>query len=88
MTHIYDLKPDSKEHGKILARCLARYEIAEKARQSEVPRWDRAEEQFISYMPQKDADKLSKKDNEEFGEQDYYTILVPYHYAIVMTAHT
>lgn len=88
MSELYDLKPGSKEHEKMLTRVKARFDLADRARSQYRHKWDEVEEEFIAYMPLDDAEEMRKQRYRQDGEPSYYNIKVPYHYAITMTAHT
>src|SRR5687767_9060526 len=51
-------------------------------------KWRQAEEAFLSYMPERDADRLRRTQRESKGEPQFTTIYMPYDYATLMSAHT
>lgn len=51
-------------------------------------KWRKAEEAFLSYMPEKESDQLRRNAREKKGEPQFTTIYMPYDYAVLMSAHT
>lgn len=51
-------------------------------------KWRKADEAFLSYMPEKEADRVRKNRRDQGGEPQFTTIYMPYDYATLMSAHT
>lgn len=72
---------------KILSRLSSRFTIAERAQQTRHAKWIKAEETVLAYVPESEADAVrSSKRNQ--GDPRYTTIMLPYTYALLMSAHT
>ena len=68
-------------------QCRARLRLGEDGRASQLTRWAKAEDQFTAYIPEAAADAERKK-KWNAGKPEYTTIMIPYSYAVAMTAHT
>lgn len=79
--------PKSKLHEKIIARLTSRWTVASAAQMERHDKWRRAEETVLAYVPTSDADSVRKAARDQ-GKPKYTTIMLPYTYALLMTAHT
>lgn len=68
-------------------QCRMRIEMSRASMGQRYKQWADNEDQFAAYLSEKDEDKIRKNRKNE-GEPDYHTIMVPYSYAVAMTAHT
>jgi len=50
--------------------------------------WQKNEENFIAYMPEKDVDRQRRSLREIGGEPQFTTLRIPFDYAVLMSAHT
>lgn len=51
-------------------------------------KWRKAEEAFLSYLPEKESDRIRKSKTNLQGDPQFTTIYMPYDYAMLMSAHT
>lgn len=82
------IAPDSPLHKNLLTKVRARVQLAQKDRTTIEGKWRRAEEIVLAYVPESDADLLRKNKRENEGDPRYTTIMIPYSYALLMSAHT
>lgn len=80
--------PDSDLHQRLLSRLSSRVSLAEKTNSDRHKKWQRAEEITLAFIPESDADSIRKQKREVDGEQKYTTIMLPYTYGLLMSAHT
>lgn len=81
------LRFGSKEHNDILDRLKRRREMSRQVMSQRYDSWRKVEDSFRAYMPASDADTL-RKSAREAGRPQYTTLVIPYDYAVLMTAHT
>jgi len=81
------LKPGTPIHGDILDRLKRRRDMSRKDMSQRYDSWKKVEDSFRAYMPSSDADTL-RKSAREAGRPQYTTLVIPYDYAVLMTAHT
>ena len=74
-------------HQKVLDACLARIRLSKEKMSARYAHFSDMEEEFISYIPDSENDKLRKINRKSQGLQTYTTIVVPYSYATLMAAH-
>lgn len=84
----YDLPHGSKKHDDIRRALYERYQTSKRAMSESHARWRKAEEQHQLYIKPSDADALRKSKRKSEGEVSFVKLVVPYSYAMVMTAHT
>lgn len=82
------LRYGSQLHNKIRDALFARLKMSEQRFRERWLQMATNEEQFQAYIPTQDVDAVRKRNRESAGVPDYYTIEVPYTYAVAMTAHT
>ncbi len=82
------IDPASPLHKNLLTKVSARVKLAQKDRTNIEARWRRAEEIVLAYVPESDADRLRRDKRENQGDPRYTTIMIPYSYALLMSAHT
>lgn len=83
----YVLKFGTEKHRKILDALWSRYKLSKDKMGETHRKWQDAENTFFCYMPERDADALRRNEREN-GKPQYTTLVIPYSYAILMTAHT
>lgn len=84
----YELPFGSKQYTDVKEAVCARFDLSQREMSEAHKRWKKAEEQHQLYVPLSDADKLAKSKRETDGEDSFVQLVVPYSYAMVMTAHT
>ncbi len=84
----FELPVGSKKYEDVRKAVMSRYDLSKREMQEAHKRWQKAEEQHMLYVPLSEEDKLSKQKREQEGEDSFVQLVVPYSYAMVMTAHT
>lgn len=82
------IKKESPLHRKVCAMIQSRIRMAQKDRTDQETVWRRAEERTLAYVPEAEADNVRRNARENSGKQSYMTIMLPYSYALLMSAHT
>lgn len=82
------LRYGTQLHEFIVEMIKNRRDFSQEKMRERWEHWKRADEQFISYMPEKSADALRRKLRENKGEPQFTTVYIPYDYATLMSAHT
>jgi hypothetical protein len=83
-----ELKPDSPRYKKIRRRLEEYIKLSEGKMQDLHEQWRLAEDKFYCYIPEKEIDVLRKNKHIQEGKPQYVTMVIPYSYAMLMTAHT
>jgi len=87
MAGVYVLKYGSDKHRRVLDALLDRLYMSQRHMAKRYSDWADMEEQFMAYLPETEADAKRRKKREQ-GKPQYTTIVVPYSYAVALTAHT
>lgn len=74
-------------HNFVLAALKRRRDFSQEKMRERWDIWRQADENFISYMPEKDLD-ARRRSLREAGSPQFTTIYIPYDYAVLMSAHT
>lgn len=82
------IKKDSPLHKKLCAMIMSRIKMAQKDRTDQEGIWRKAEERTLAYMPESEVDSVRRNRRENAGKPTYTTIMLPYSYALLMSAHT
>lgn len=82
-----ELKFGTPLHQRIVSAVRARKMLAEKEVTKRKTFWDRADEECMAYIPEKEADAIRRTARDQ-GEPQYTTLQIPYSYALLMSAHT
>ena len=82
-----DVKIGSELHQKIVQAVLSRRDLSRSKMRERHEAWAKAEDEFIAYMPVKEADRLREKKRDQ-GDLQYTDIYIPHGYATLMAAHT
>ncbi len=82
------IDPKGKKHRMWLDALRNRQRMSRKDMSKYHKVWKKAEETFVAYLPEKDADAARRVKRDNAGKTDYTTIVVPYSYAVLMTSHT
>ena len=80
--------PESKQHKKICAMVQSRILMAKRNRTDQEEIWRKAEEQTLAYLPEQETDSQRRHRRDDEGKPGYTTIMLPYSYALLMSAHT
>lgn len=82
------ISPESDLHKRLVSRVSSRVHLAQKNQTERHNKWARAEELVLAYVPESEADASRRNDRELDGKPKYTTIMLPYTYALLMSAHT
>lgn len=74
-------------HKFIIRAIRARVTLSTNGLHDRLDLWKQSEEDFIAYMPEREAD-ATRKANRKNGNPEFTSIIVPYGYATLMSAHT
>jgi len=83
-----NIKSDSKLHEDLVAKLSSRITLAQRVQSNRHFKWQRAEDLVSAYIPESEADAVRRNKREVTGEPRYTTIMLPYTYALLMSAHT
>jgi hypothetical protein len=83
-----DLRVGGPLHKRVLEALNARFTFSARKMSNQHTKWRKSEDQFLAYIPEKDIDARKREARESTGKQDYTTIILPYTYASVMSAHS
>jgi len=75
-------------HRKIQKMLEDRIKFAHRAQMTKHKAWQKAEDSILAYVPESDLDAARRRKRENQGEPKYTTIVLPYSYAMLMSAHT
>lgn len=82
------IDPKSPLHELVVRRLESRIKLGLQAQSTRHDKWARAEELVLAYVPESEADSLRRASREHEGKPRYTTIMLPYTYALLMSAHT
>jgi hypothetical protein len=82
------LRYGTQLHNFVVEAVKRRRDFSQEKMRDRHAKWRKAEEAFVSYMPEKESDKLRRSARENKGEPQFTTIYMPYDYATLMSAHT
>ncbi len=83
-----EIRYGTAQHTKVLEAVLERFRKSKRKMEDLYTKFSDAEDQFQAYLPEKELDAKRKSLQENTGEPQYVTVVVPYSYAQIMTAHT
>ena len=83
----HELKYGTPEHDRLRDAIRARYRMSQNKMSQRVPQWTEAEELFLAYVPEKEAER-SRKVAQKTGENTFAKVVIPYSYATLLAAHT
>lgn len=83
-----DIKFGTPLHTRICDAMNARYTFSSQRMSSLHTKWRRGEDLFSAFAPEKDADAARRAQREVGGKPQYTTIVLPYTYAQLMSAHS
>lgn len=73
---------------RLLDALRARFQMSTSGMSSLHKKWREAESATLAYLPEREADAARRSKRELAGLPQYTTIVLPYSYAMLMTAHT
>ena len=74
-------------HDRTLSKLLRYFNSSQKEMSRFHTRWNKSDREFRSYVPEKEED-TKRRARRDKGDPQFTTLVVPYHYAILLTAHT
>lgn len=74
-------------HAKLKDRIRARVMLAKKKHETKRDEWIRAEERCLAYVHETEQDNARRNERDR-GTPKYTTIMIPYTYGMLMSAHT
>lgn len=83
-----EMAPESERHKKIRRKLEQLIQLSQSKMSDLHTSWKAAEDKFYCYIPTKEVDELRKSKRENQGKPQYTTLIIPYSYAMLMTAHT
>jgi len=86
MSSVLKIPYDSALHTRIRDAILARYRLSERKMGDKWEAWRKSEELHLAYIPETEAN-ASRRSLRESGKPQQTTFVIPYSYAILMTAH-
>lgn len=78
----------SPQERRLLDALRARYMMSKTGMSALHKKWRDAESATLAYLPEREADAARRAKRELQGLPQYTTIVLPYSYAMLMTAHT
>lgn len=78
---------DSPLHARLVTELSARVKIAVTENAKRHPKWKKAEETVLAYVPESALDSKRNLDRDN-GKPRYTTMQIPYTYALLMSTHT
>jgi hypothetical protein len=85
--NVTDLRYGKPKHARIVDAVKARVNYWEEKYTDKLERLEKDDDIFTAYLKETDAD-AARKANREEGEPEYTTLVVPYSYAALLSAHT
>lgn len=83
-----EIPQQSQLHKDLLKKLQARIRMADKGQQIIRDRLIQAEETTLAFIPEQEVDMARRLRRENQGVPTYTTLMVPYSYALLMSAHT
>ena len=81
-------KEETPLHRKLCAMIQSRILMAKRNRTDQESIWRRAEERTLAYVHESEVDNIRRNRRDLDGKPSYTTIMLPYSYALLMSAHT
>lgn len=82
-----ELRYGTPKHGKVLGALNARKDLWERKFTDKLERLSDDDDIYTAYIKETDENKI-RKQNRDDGEPEYTTLIVPYSYASLLSAHT
>lgn len=83
-----ELQFGSERHRFILEAVLRRKNFSLDKMRERHELWRKAEKNFLTFMPEKDADRIRRNLRDVGGEPQFTTLRIPFDYAVLMSMHT
>lgn len=83
-----EIPKNSDLHRKIITMLSERLKYANSQQQTKRKAWEKAENAVLAYVPESDMDAARRVKREDAGVPAYTTIMLPYSFAMLMSAHT
>lgn len=83
----YPIKYGSPLHKTVVSKLSSYIKWADKAHKDMHEEWRQAEQTMMAYVPEKAADRRRRSMRDD-GDPQVTTMIVPYSYAVTMSAHT
>jgi len=78
---------DSPLHARLKRKLSSRIQLARKGHQKRYEEWRQAEDRCLAFVHESERD-AARRTARDFGDPRYTTIMIPYTYAMLMSAHT
>lgn len=75
-------------YRRVLDELDKRFQMSKRRMSRLHERWRKAEEAFVAYLPERELDAKRRVLREQEGAPQYTTIVLPYTYAMLMSAHS
>ena len=85
---ILEIKFGTEQHTKIVDEIRKRWRFSYQKMSQQYVKWNRMEDEFVAYMPAKEADIKRDNARKQDGKPAYTTVFVPHAYAMLLAAHT
>lgn len=83
-----DLKPDTPLYKRVLEAINRRYRLSSDRMSRLQKQWMLNEDQFIAWLPERSIDEARRYQRYQGGKPQYTTVVLPYTYAMLMSAHS
>ena len=83
-----EIPRNSELHRKIVQMLSERLKYANSTQQGQRKAWEKAENAVLAYVKESDLDAARRVRREDAGVPAYTTIMLPYSFAMLMSAHT
>ena len=79
--------PDSPLHRRLVRKLSSRIRLAKRGHQKRYDEWREAEDKCLAFVHETTKD-AARRDARRWGDPRYTTIMIPYTYGMLMSAHT
>ncbi|HKZ42677.1 MAG TPA: hypothetical protein VJ044_17060, partial [Candidatus Hodarchaeales archaeon] len=86
MSGVIKISYNSLLHNNIRDAIIARFNLSQRKMGDKWDSWRKSEEQHLAYIPETEAN-ASRRLARDAGKPQQTTFVIPYSYAILMTAH-
>lgn len=83
-----EISSKNANHDVVLSKLKDRIVFSKAQRQERSAKWTKNEEAVRAYMPERDVDAIRRMDREIGGKPQFTTLVLPYTYGALMSAHT
>ena len=88
MTGKFKIAFDSELHQKSLSRLMSMFTSSKSKMSSRHEKWRKAEDLFRAYLPETEASAKKQRAREQGSGAQLSEVVIPYSYALALTAHT